>query len=94
MPSDGILPNVLAHLLKGLSVKNAHFGEAFLPNWCSEPKFSSCPKREPSLDELQGALDGQVAFDCQQQMKMVGHDHEFMQAKFPLLAIVVQNAEK
>jgi hypothetical protein len=40
------------------------------------------------------ALDGQIAFDGQQNMKMIGHDHELVQAELPLSTIVVKDANE
>lgn len=94
MPSYRITSDVLTHSLEIVGVENADLRETPLPDWGSEPQFSSCSKRETALDELHCALDGRVGLDRQQQMKVVGHDNELMQPELSLRTIVEENADE
>jgi len=48
-------------------------------------------KCEPTFDELNGALDRDVGIKRNQDMEVVGHDHEIVQQDFFLQSVVVQN---
>jgi hypothetical protein len=67
---------------KTLSAKSVH------------PQLSSCAEREAAFDELNGAFDRHLTTDGQQQVKMVRHNHEFVQTKFSLRAIFAKHRDK
>jgi len=73
---------------------HANFRKTFLPNWRAESKFPSCPKRKPTLDQLDCFLNGRLVADPGQQMEMVGHDHKFVEKIFPQLAIVIEHIDQ
>jgi hypothetical protein len=59
-----------------------------------KPEFFSRPKGKASFDELYCPLNRGVVIYREQKMEMIGHHDEFVQPKFSLGAIVVQNANK
>ena len=46
------------------------------------------PIRKTSFDELNGPLQRNLRGRRDQQMQVIGHDHEFMQKEFPFVAIM------
>jgi len=51
-----------------------------LPDWRSHPEFFPRPKRKSTFDELHRALDRHFVFNRQQQMEVVRHNDELVQA--------------
>jgi len=58
-------------------VANAVIGKAALPNFHSALKFLLSAERKPAFDELDGVLESDCG--CDQNVKVVGHEHVFMQ---------------
>ena len=60
-----------------------------LPDFWVETQLPFCPKRKPSFNELQAALESLHWSD--EQMKVVGHDHKLVKKILALLAVAKQN---
>ena len=52
------------------------------------------PKGKSALDELHGSLQGDLWRGRQQSVHMIGHNHEFMQKKLPLITIFRERLNK
>ena len=94
MPNHKIVPNIFVDLLECFDVIDTNFRKPLLPDWRPEPQFPPCSKCKPTLDELHGAFDRRIAFNSQQQIEMIGHDDEFVQAEFPFAAIFAEHPDK
>ena len=94
MPNHRIVPNVFGHSYISVGTRHAHFGKSSLPDRKSESEFASCPKCESAFYELHRFPDADVLIDCEQQVEMVGHDDEFVETKFLLRTIVIENADE
>ena len=86
-----IVTDVARGSLKRIRAQNANLREPLLPEWRLRCKFLPRAKGKPAFHELNGTFDRHPAFDGEQKMKMIGHDHEFMEPKFVLGAIVVEH---
>ena len=89
MPHHRVVPNVFSGFQERIGIADPYFREAFLPDWCDEPKLPSCSKRKPSLNELHCPLNRHVRPNREQSMEVIGHDYEFMEPEFALAAVVV-----
>jgi hypothetical protein len=89
-PFHRVIADIFSRMRVMFCIKDPYFGEAFLPERRSYSKFFAGAKRKSSLDELDRAFNGHVASDSEQQMKVVGHDHKFMQHEFSLRAVFVE----
>lgn len=65
---------------------------ALLPYLAGETSLPLCPKGKSTFDELQRPFQTQSWRD--QQMKMIGHQHKFMQQVLFLSPIAKQNLHK
>lgn len=79
---------------RNAGIENPHFRETFLPDRRTKPKLPPCPECKATFDELHSPLNRHLAFDGEQSVEVIGHNHEFMQAEFSLGAIVVQHANE
>src|SRR5579864_6239744 len=86
-----IVMNVFPHSLERFGVQNPNLRKSLLPDGRVRSELASSSKGKSTLDELHGALNGQIASDSQQQVEVVGHDNEFVQAEFSFLPVVVQD---
>ena len=91
MRGHWIISDVARRFLKSVGVQNAHLRKSFLPKRSLRPKFLSRSKREAALDKLNRPLNRRTRFDRDQQMNMVVHNHEFVQAKNSTNSIFVKN---
>ena len=66
--------------------------KAQTPNFTAEIEFLFGAIGKSALDELDGLLDGFVR--SQQEMEVIGHQNEFVQAIFPLVAIAKKDIEE
>jgi len=71
-------------------VAHAMIGETSLPHGPAPLEA----KRGASLDELRRPFQRNLLRRCDQQMQVIGHDHEFMQKIFSLVAIMRQRFEQ
>jgi len=67
-----------------LKIADAVIAETWLPD---RPVCLQA-EREPALDELHGAFQRDFLCRSEKQMDVIGHDDEFVQQIFPLVAIV------
>jgi len=88
--AHGIHSNVVAMMLEVFFIPDAMIREARLPD--GRARFQ--PERESSLDELNGALQGDFLSGRDCRVKMIGHDDEIMQAVSALVAIVKDHFEE
>ncbi len=63
--------------------------ETFLPDLAVKAEFPLGPKRKAPFDQLQRPLQRQERRD--QEMKVIGHQHKFMQQIFLLRSVAKQN---
>src|SRR5208282_2642396 len=82
--------DVLTMILIVLKIANEMIAETRLPNG---PAFLHA-KREPSLDELHGAFQGNLLCGREEQMDVIGHDDKFVQPIFLLVAIVSESFDQ
>jgi len=61
--------------------------KAGLPDFTDKSQLFVHPMREPAFDELDSLFQSVFFRGSEEQMKVVGHDHKFMQEVFPLLPI-------
>ena len=76
--------DVLAMMLIILKIADAVIAETWLP----DRPLRLQAEREPALDELHGAFQGNFLCGREKQMDVIGHDDEFVQQIFPRIAIV------
>jgi hypothetical protein len=81
--------NVIAVILKVLSIANAMIGKPPLPNLRLRPKLDTGRMRISSFDELHCALQGDVDGGRKHQMNVFGHNNKSMQleSSLPFVAI-------
>jgi hypothetical protein len=94
MPHNRIVSNIFADLQEPFRVYDPHFGESFLPDRGPESQLAPSAEGEATFDELYGALNCHIATDRQQNMKVIRHDYEIMQAVFSLGAVIVQHVNE
>jgi hypothetical protein len=75
-----------------LGIPNPMIRKTFLPN-LSLLQLSQAI-RISTLNELHSPLQGDIGTRREQQMNMVRHDHKFMQAIFPLIAVAEQHLKQ
>jgi hypothetical protein len=68
-------------------IANTMICKASLPDFALDRQFLGTPMRESSLDELHRTLKGNLDVGRKNQVRVVRHDHEFMQKKLALCAI-------
>ena len=69
---------------------HAMIREARLPH--GRPRFQ--PIRKSSLDELHDALEGNLRRGRQQRVDVIGHDDEFVEKEFSLIAIMRESFDQ
>jgi hypothetical protein len=79
---------------KCVCIQNTNLEKTLLPDWCIQPQFSSRPEGETAFHKLDRAFDRHVGIDREQQVKMVGHNDECMEAKFPSGPIVLEGLDE
>src|SRR6266446_7761962 len=84
-----VVANVLSNLRIRRRVQNPEFRKTLLPKWGFHAQFLAGAERESALDELDRFLNADFTSHGQEQMKVVRHDHEFMQSELSLCAIFV-----
>src|SRR5919108_1420555 len=89
-----VVVNVSFVTLKRARIKHPDFRESLFPNRWMKTKLTSGAICKSSLDELQRSLYRQITSDGDEDMKMIGHDDESVQAIFPLSAVVVKHFQK
>jgi hypothetical protein len=70
-------------MLEILKIAHAMVRETLLPDMAA-----SEAERESSFDELNGTFEGDFFRGCEQQMDVVGHDHEFVQQIFSFVSVM------
>lgn len=75
--------------LEILNIMNSMIGETLLPHVAV---FQA--ERKSSFDELDGAFEGDFFCRSEQQMEVVGHDHEFVKEVFSFIAIVRESVDQ
>ena len=88
----GVHLNVFPEFGILLPVSDASIMKARTPNFTAEIEFFFSAIRKAAFDELDGLLDGFVR--SQQEMEVIGHQNEFVQAIFPLVAIAKKDIEE
>jgi len=63
-------------------VENLGLRIAALPHFAQVSEFLRKTIGKPALDELHGLLNRRSIFNCNQEMHVVGHDHEIAQLEF------------
>ncbi len=86
--------DVVAEVSVFICIAYAAIIEAGLPDFPDESQFFLGPVGESSRDELDGLLNGHRKKWSDQQMKMVGHDHKFMQEILSLLLVVKEDIDE
>ncbi len=76
--------------LEILQITDAVIRETRLPRWA----FRLQAEGESSFDELHGALQRNLRRGHQERMDVIGHDHEFMEKKFLMGAIVRESVDQ
>jgi hypothetical protein len=89
-----ISSDVVMKTHESIRVKKSYLGKPALPHGRFESDLSSCPKSESAFDELNGTLNTDFRSECNQQVKVVGHDNKVMKQVFVLQAVVVQHFNK
>jgi hypothetical protein len=79
---------------KILSIANPMIGETALPDFGFSADESSEFMRISALDQLDGSLDGDVVSWSEQEMDMIGHQHEGMQEIAAFAAVVKKSFEE
>jgi hypothetical protein len=82
---DRVLVNVFHVTQVAGPVGNPNVRKSFLPDLPLEPELLLRAIGEVPFDHLHGLLDRPTSADRQQDMKVIAHDHEFMDFKFPLV---------
>ncbi len=65
-----------------------------LPNGTEVDQFLFGTKRKPALNVLHGLFQGDGRRRSNEEMNMVRHDHEFVEQKAPLLAILLHDVNQ
>ena len=77
-----------------LRILNAMIGESRLPNFGVETEVFSRAIRKTSFDELQSFFQRYVGCRRDQQVKVIGHDDEFVEKKAALRSIGLEYLEE
>ena len=79
-----VLSNVLPVSQEALLIVSPRLGKAALPDFSQILAFPLQAIREPAFDELHGFFNRHISLNRQENMRMIGHDHEIVQKEFPL----------
>jgi len=75
-------------------VPDAMVREAFLPDGLLETEISPGAERKSALNVLDRFLQRDVRRRSEQEMKMIRHNHKFVQEKSALRTIFIEHIEK
>ena len=82
--------NIATMLLVVLAIDNAMICEACLPDLGVDLQFLLRTKGKSALDELQSLLQWDLRVRSEQQVKMIGHDDEFVELEAVLFRILCE----
>jgi len=77
-----------------LAAPNPVVGEASLPDSKAFIQLFFHAVRKTTFDELQGLFQRNVCSGRNEQVKVIRHDHKFMQQKPFLRAIILENIQQ
>jgi len=63
MPDNRVVADILPGSQECVSIQNPHFRKSSLPDGRDEAQLAARTESKPSLDELNGTLDGHAAID-------------------------------
>ena len=75
-------------------IANPMIGKSALPDFELPADQGSKFMRVGALDELNGPFNRDILRGCQQEMNVIGHDHEGVQGIAAFAAISIQSLEK
>jgi len=84
-----IVKNVIPMLLVVRSIADAVVRWLGLPD-SAQPQLPPGRRRIPTFDVLHGFLQRNLLLGSDDEMEMIGHDHELVQLKSPLAAIRIE----
>lgn len=87
-----ILANVVRIGKKLLNMPDPTIVVTRLSDLMHDAKFSPCPERESTFDQLHGSLQSHDRSD--EEMEMIRHDHKVMEQKFTLVSVMEENVNK
>lgn len=91
--AHGISKNVIAMRFVIRRIADAMISRLGLPN-SAQAQFTSRRSGVPALDVLHGLLQRNPLLGSNEQMEMVGHDHELVKFEFTLAAIEVKRVDQ
>lgn len=94
MALDWIAMNVIAMVREILGIANPVVAESALPDLSFSTENSPESMGIAALGELNGMFEGNGLCGSDQQMYMLGHNHEGMQKVSPLPFIAIQSLQK
>ncbi len=86
--------NVFARVEERAPIGNSDFRKSFLPNRSPKSELFTGSEGKASLDKLHGFLNCDLRAQGNKQVKMIGHDHEFVQKVRFLCAVVIKNVNE
>ena len=94
MRTHRIVVDIFANSEKRGFIEHPDFGETLLPDWRPKPQRFAGTVGEAAFHKLDRSFDGDGLVYGYEQVKVIRHDDECVQAKFVFVAIMIENVEE